>query len=428
MDSSPDHMAIMCRVVPDEESLIAFIEKTPWYSGFDDEQLAAHFGRALFQAQIDTMRARVDPARPTIGLYAPLKAFRKHFGTLSERLEAAGYTVFRLYGQIADDAFEQADNAYFAGLGMMHQLDFLDAVVITTLCADLPDRPIPRVIMLHDVFDSPLGDPRDFLELVRTMDYVFVPSEPSMAATKRVFTMFDQAGVAPLKPVQLVPMGYPRLDANRRAFAAVAREEKTLVYAPTMTLESWQEYASVARWGRGIIDTLRQSFPDHTVIFRPHPNSHTNPAVAALMQEVADLPGCEVDAITSDYMTTYGRARMLVTDMSGTAFTFAFTTGRPVVFFSPNDAAARAANPDVTYFQLRDRVGLVAECLEDLPTRVRAAMDPAFQAHAAELCRQTIYNLGASEDRFLDLLPTVLRKEILPGAFLFDPNQGGPTW
>lgn len=418
VESSPEHAAMMRGALPFVTSMMSFIARqNPDWTG-SDEDLSLLIGRHLFSAQIQAITAYAAQGKPTIGLCAHLKTYRKHFGALAEKLTVAGFTVIKLYGVVCDDDFEQGSNAFYAGMGMMKFLDCLDAVVITTLSPGLPDQAV-KVILLHDIFDSPLGDPKEFLGLACSMDYIFVPSQPSMNATTRVFGMFEETGIIPSKSVQLVPGGYPRLDGNIKAFEKAACDEKTIVYAPTMTLESWQSYASVAQWGRGIIDTIRQSFPDYTVIFRPHPNSHSNPAVAALMSDVAGLSGCEVDSNPSDYMISYGRAKLLVTDMSGTAFTFAFTTGRPVVFFSPNDAEARLANPGVGYFDMRDQVGVVATSLEELPGKVAIALDPSYRAHAEKLCRQAIFNLGQSEDYFVRLLPDMLARRKLPEAMIF---------
>ncbi|OAN55989.1 hypothetical protein A6A04_10540 [Paramagnetospirillum marisnigri] len=388
----------------------------------DEEELANWVVHHLRNAQFQVIQGKVAKGE-TVVFYSPLKSYRRHFGDVPEFFRQAGGKVLKLYGVVGGDAFEQGDNAFFAGLGLMGQLEGLGAVIINTLCAGLPPGPT-KALMLHDIFDSPMGDPRDFLDLVRQIDYLLVPSAPGMESARRVLDRFDEVGLELERPIRLVAAGYPRLDENRRLFREVGRDEKVLVYAPTMTLESWQGYASVARWGRGIIQALRDAFPDHTIIFRPHPNSYADPAVAALMAEVAGLAGCEVDANPSNYMATYGRARLMVTDMSGTAFTFAFTSNRPVVFFSPEDARARSDNPDVAYFEMRDQIGLVAERLEDLPAMVSTALDSGFGGRSDELCRASVFNLDCSEQRIADLIPYMILGQDIPGGFVLDPATG----
>ena len=50
--------------------------------------------------------------------------------------------------------------------------------------------------------------------------------------------------------------------------------------------------------------------------------------------------------------------QVLITDLSGTAYTYAITTGRPVIFFNHNDKYLKKFNyHELNYFIDRDKIG-----------------------------------------------------------------------
>ena len=66
-------------------------------------------------------------------------------------------------------------------------------------------------------------------------------------------------------------------------------------------------------------------------------------------------------------MDSYSKAKMLITDFSGTAYTFAYSTLRPVLFFSKNENKfSKTKIADLFYYQDRLSVGLVCQNIKQL--------------------------------------------------------------
>ena len=67
------------------------------------------------------------------------------------------------------------------------------------------------------------------------------------------------------------------------------------------------------------------------------------------------------------YMDSYSKAKMLITDFSGTAYTFAYSTLRPVIFFSKNENKFFETKiADLFFYQDRLSVGLICQNIKQL--------------------------------------------------------------
>ena len=56
------------------------------------------------------------------------------------------------------------------------------------------------------------------------------------------------------------------------------------------------------------------------------------------MDNYSGYPNIKLDDCGSHYRELYARTALMVSDLSSTAYTFAFSTCRPVLFYSPNEA------------------------------------------------------------------------------------------
>ena len=106
------------------------------------------------------------------------------------------------------------------------------------------------------------------------------------------------------------------------------------IFAPTVHWDHFYDYVAVPKHGRDIVAALLEQFSEYKIIFRPHPHTVDTPEVRKIAEAFKGYPQFEFDTNASFYMENYARSQLMITDMSGTAFTYAFTTSRPVVFFS----------------------------------------------------------------------------------------------
>ena len=114
-----------------------------------------------------------------------------------------------------------------------------------------------------------------------------------------------------------------------------------------------------------IIDTLLKHF-DYNIIFRPHPQNrkdilfenNKNNYKIDILEKYKREKRFSID-VTDDYSNNYFKTNLMISDLSGTAFTYSFLTENPVLFFSLNEKIYKKHYQKFEHFKLRDKIGLV---------------------------------------------------------------------
>ncbi len=353
----------------------------------------------LMARQIAAIRASLLPGRPTVALFSPLPAYRHHFGTLLDTLGAAGCNAIGIYSDVVGDIFDRHPRAFYVPGDQVPELDFVDVTITNTLIGTLP-RGSRNVLLVHDIQDSPMGERAEFLRFAGGFDYFVVASTGGVDSMKRIMrAKVIEGGPARFeRPMKcIVPAGYVRLDQNIRDFERLGAAPDAIIYAPTVDLPAFGEHSSIGAYGFELVRHLMERFPDRTIIFRPHPNTRNKAAIERIVAAFSGDPRFVHDANKSDYMSSYARSALMLTDMSGTAYTYAFTTLRPVVFFAPSQARVPGVDGQERYFRDRERVGAVVDRVEDVAGAIRGVLAGPHRERIEALRGELIFNVGGAE-------------------------------
>ena len=95
------------------------------------------------------------------------------------------------------------------------------------------------------------------------------------------------------------------------------------------------------------------------VIYRPHPIDITKKGnfklVDLIKRKFKKNSNFELD-LSSSYLRSYSEAKILITDFSGTPYTFSYSTLKPVIFISKNEKnLLKSDNSKLTYFKDRKK-------------------------------------------------------------------------
>jgi hypothetical protein len=375
-------------------------------AGLNDASGAA---RALAEFQARRIQRDVRAGRKTLGVYYPSRAYRANLGSeaMYNSIRDQGYNVIFLFGVLCDDKFEKRKCSYYAGHDIVGSLDFVDVFVIPTVMLGLPER-AKKVLFVHDIYDSPFGVaefprasetgeyPRDSA-FRDELDYVFLPCR-ALVGENRIHPLLRK------KPLCRIPGGYIKLDDNIRYFKQCKLPIDSIIYAPTVTDDHFAEYVSVPKYGRKIVEALLDGFADYKIIFRPHPHTLQTEDVTKIAEHFRGNKRFIFDSNASFYNDNYCRSAAMVTDMSGTAFTYAFMTLRPVVFFSHREQDVAKAFNNVKYFEDRERIGYIATNIAELKEQVARALKNTkrFAWNSRRFRDETVFNLGRAEDYFAE--------------------------
>jgi len=364
----------------------------------------------LVELQKLKIRERLDPKRKTVSVYFPDSAYREQVGDILSKLRALNYDAITFVGTICNDKHEKGRNVYYGGHGIIEQMDFVDLFICATYAHDLPEN-AKKVYFMHDIHDSPVSKEEDILQMISEYDYHFAPSPSVLERVKQQINQAKAAGyLKEEKEIGLIPGGYIKLDQNLKLFEKYKKEEKVLIHAPTVMDADIEEYACLPRHSEEIVGALLENFPDYKVIFRPHPHTAETAQALHIVEKYKDNSRFIFDDNASFYMSNYAKSALMITDFSGTAFTYAFTTLRPVVFFSHNENAFQNKFYDFKFVKDRDKIGVVAQNIDELTKNIRLLLKEksGFESRIKEYRDSLIYNLGHSEEYFADNIDFIL--------------------
>lgn len=201
---------------------------------------------------------------------------------------------------------------------------------------------------------------------------------------------------------KIVNLGYPLLDSMIAKYNQTKLPEsktKTIMIAP-----SWQKDNIIELCLEDVLDSL--SGNDYKVIVRPHPQQvrHMKDYFKR-MKEKYQNTNIEVQTDFSDTTSVF-TADLLITDWSGIAWEYAYTTEKPVISI---DTPMKIMNPDYKELGLepfniwaRHKIGEVVEVknaakINKVVTKL-LNNSQKYQKQIAALKQKYVYNLGNSAE------------------------------
>lgn len=191
-------------------------------------------------------------------------------------------------------------------------------------------------------------------------------------------------------------------EAARQRAAAPGRPLRVLV-APT-----WGKNGLLARFGAALIEQAARA--DVQLVVRPHPQSQRSEAelLERIQRDTAALPNCSWD-FSADAVGAMANADILISDISGIVFDFAFLTGRPVLTLDfPVDKRGFEAMDlpfDPWEVAILDRIGRRIG-MADMPMLAdilaQEAADPARAQQIGQLRDEYVHNFGCASEAAVD--------------------------
>ena len=340
--------------------------------------------------------------------YSEKSGFWKYYqDIILELLKKSNLRIHYVTNDPDDQIFQIAKtenriHPYYIGpkriITLMMKMD-ADIVVMTT--PDLETYHIKRSYIRKDIEyiytpHDPMSVHMSFREgAMDHFDTIFCVGPQQMEEIRKTEEVYH------LPEKTLVPCGYTLLDDLRAEIQAAPQEkgERTqILIAP-----SWNEDNILD----SCVDTLLEQLlsEDRHIIVRPHPEyvKRFGPKLDALMARWAEKTG-EGLTFETDFSSNRSiySSDVLITDWSGIAYEFSYSTGRPTLFINTK---VKAPNPNwerigITPLEisLRDQIGksLNKDQL-DQAAAVMAEMienGPAWAERIAKVREKNIFNPG----------------------------------
>lgn len=165
-----------------------------------------------------------------------------------------------------------------------------------------------------------------------------------------------------------MPVPYPRLAVIVKELEKQNITPDSITYAPM--LSSWVKECGgerIRKYGKSIIRTLLNSFPQMNVIFRPYKSDINSDAARAICNSFAGEPRFIFDDNPGRFFT-FSRSAVLVTDLSHIGASFSSAALRPAIYYQPWEGKKVSAinqRGNYTAYSMQDMVKRIRDCLAD---------------------------------------------------------------
>lgn len=202
---------------------------------------------------------------------------------------------------------------------------------------------------------------------------------------------------------ELVEWGYSLLDEMKAEYEKLPKtphEHKSILIAP-----SWQKDNIVDNCLEELLDNLKDH--GYKITVRPHPQHvrHMPEKMEALKERYKADSDIEVQTDFSSNSTVF-EADMMITDWSGIAYEYAYTTFKPVLFI---DTPMKVMNPEYKKINvepmniwMREEIGQILKLdeINKVAETVQRMLDNSVQykEHIEQLVNENVYNIGHSAE------------------------------
>ncbi|NHH91310.1 CDP-glycerol glycerophosphotransferase family protein [Pseudoalteromonas sp. MB47] len=340
--------------------------------------------------------------------------FRKHTGNLPALLESQ-YNVITFSDELPYPN-ENAERYIYMSQETMLQCDF-PKLAITTNFYPCSPKATTKLTMMHMAYDFLLFSKETAKGIKQAENhYIFLASQPSLELHKRICLEEKLTN-----NVVLIPGGYPRHDQNLLKYEKIKNitQSEAIIYAPTLSsllTANDTKYTYSIIQAVTFIPMILKAFPERTLIFRPHPEdldliaSGIQTQRAQAFRELLTLcenhPKCVLDNNKTNYIESFAKSAVMISDTSAIAFSYFLTTGKPVIFFSPDQKALKDNLGHIRYIQDREKIGYCVDNINGLIETLEKIL--LNNKHVPPSKDGIIFNEGHSEQYLLENLDYIL--------------------
>ena len=349
--------------------------------------------------------------------YFPLKAYNDNIIELVNILKKnKNLLVLQIYNKYSVHELLKRKNSYLLDFGYLRFVPFSNIFLnkIDLFISAYGTYVFPpnskNIFINHDIADTPMVneeiEKKLFLFFFSKIHFIFLPSDIVIKDfIKKIKFYFAETK---FKSPKLINTGYLKLDHVRRKLELINNKKDSILLAPTSS--SMLKNLNMSNDLINVIDNLLNK-TKNKIIFRPHPLDLTKKGninyVTNIVNKFKNYKNFKVD-LSISYLKSYSKAKLLVTDFSGTAYTFAFSTLRPVIFYSKNEAKLKKTEyNNLLYFRERRQIGYVSKNISHFVNLINK-----FSLSNKKM-ESKIFSLRRKRIKYLDKSVKKTRNEIL---------------
>jgi len=247
--------------------------------------------------------------------------------------------------------------------------------------------------MHHNIYDDPWvskENEKKTCNRLNKYDYILMSSSFSLNRIKQTFKKYK----IDLK-TNFIETGYAKLDYLIKNKTKIDKD--SILIAPT-GIKGFPDLTM-----KPLIEPIIKKLLDSThykIILRPHPSDKESIFFQEIKKKFEKEINFEYD-ISDNYLDVYLRSKIMITDLSGTAYTFAFLNLSPVIFFSLSEIKENELEySNYDFFKDRNKIGKILHKTDDIVVTIREILNN-YQKYTEEITilRNKIKYLGQSYER-----------------------------
>ncbi len=368
----------------------------------------------------------IEPSKKTVAFVSYLLNCRNQVGNLHKKFKDAGFNVINIVNRRINDRFEKQAPTFVISkqvktekeiINVEADFDFIDLIIapdhehitLPPYNEKFLSKRAKRIYLTHDVLNGNAFD---------CFDYVFMPSKTGIK---------NHLSKKYRKNFCLIPGGYPKLDYSIEKYEKYKQtgyyQEDSLFYAPTMRAQpvfKEDEAAFLVGFDSHIIETLLFNFKEN-VIFRPHPHDFNCNFynISVIKKKFSDNKKI-IFNYDAKYLDKYLRSKMIITDISDTAFTYSFTTLKPAISFIPFKYSKKSSIGGFNR-EYRHNIGYVSRTLTELKNNIDAILKNSkkFRANIRDTRDSLVFNIERSGDYLIENIDFILNNKKHPEWIYF---------
>ena len=324
-----------------------------------------------------------------IFIYFPIRSDKNFIYDLIEKIKKEkNIEVILGYNTDASEELKIYKKTFFFNLSVLKYIKKIDIFISSYVVYEFPDC-LNKIYINHDIYDTPMVNHEKESFLFNSLckyNYIFVPSDVSKKLIENKIN--DYVSNELKKPI-LINTGYLKLDYISEQLKQTTDQEDSVLLAPTLS-SMLIEYNLNDHLDTIIGELLKNT--KNKIIYRPHPgdvrDKIQNIKIKKIIQKYKNNNHFTIDLNTS-YLESYKKSKILITDFSGTAYTFAFSTLKPVIFFSINDNKLKTSTyKNLFFFKDRNEIGKVIENMKYLNDTIESLISKInIYSHKIKLLR-----------------------------------------
>tara|TARA_Y100000816_G_C26108028_1_gene589668 strand:+ start:5899 stop:7056 length:1158 start_codon:yes stop_codon:yes gene_type:complete len=296
--------------------------------------------------------------------YFPVKSYQDNIlDLINEIRKEKNIQVINGYNLSSSEEIKKHRDAFFLNLGYLKYIKNIDIFCSSYVVYDFPDT-LNKIYINHDIYDTPMVSPEKEKNLIYALNkcnYIFLSSDIALDALDKKINKYTE------KKTSLINTGYLKLDHVCQKLENTITKEDAILLAPTFF--SMLKNYNLDEYLSSIINEILNK--NHLkLIYRPHPGDKKDKEKSFIIKSIYEKFKSNNNFFLDDnisYIESYKKSKILITDFSGTAYTYAFSKLRPIIFFSKNEIDLLESDlSELYFFKDREDVGKIVQSVDNL--------------------------------------------------------------